>query len=85
MRISVLEVLLQEHPGWTLKDALAHLKGISDVTVKRERSSSLEGSEVSEAHAIPDGLMPYVHFVKVESEPLTMELSFPGIVLNEIS
>jgi len=82
VRISVLEVLAQEHPRWTLKDVLAHLKGISAVTLKRERSSSLEGSVVSKAHTLPDELMQYVHFVKVESEPLSMELSLPGMVLN---
>jgi len=86
VRISVLEILARENPRWTLADALEHLKGNDDVVPKREleRESSFEGSEVSEPVASPETVrLQPENVVKVEAEPLMMELSYPGMGLDD--
>lgn len=84
VRISVLEILYQENPTWTLKDALAHLKGICDVIPKRRRESTSPESEMSEYLVTLEDIAQAEKVVKVEAEPLTMELSFPGTAFAEI-
>lgn len=85
VRISVLEILVQENPKWTLKDTLAHLKGICDVTPKRERENTSQESEMSDYLVTHEDLVQAEKLVKLEAEPLTMELSFPGMAFQRLT
>ena len=82
VKLSVLEAHSHSNPEWTLKDAIAYLKENGDTVLIRERSTSLEGSEVSLPIAPPDYQTQLESMVKHETDPLTMELSFPGMALN---
>ena len=82
VRISVLEILAQENPKWTLKDTLAHLKGIYDVIPKRERESTSQESEMSDCLVTHQELLQAEKMVKAEADPLAMEFSFPGMALH---
>jgi len=93
VRISVLEQLAEDHPSWTLQDAIAHCKGFYD-----RRAQSVESIDYSSGRSDcsddtgvgPSQIGGYFESDNDSShlystaDPLNMEFSMPGPPYSEV-